>query len=203
MTLERRGEVYRETLTPRNRSFTVRAESESFFQRGLVTVLKGPYHIVFLLALLLATSTALTILKAWGVYTASHCLALAGSVVSGASLAAGILSPVMAVSILLLSLANLRQLKEKTRLCLLGGLGLLHGLVFASVPLAAGVGSHHDLGLLSAFTAGLELGHLMMMVPVVFLLIWLQQQTWHKRGTQALSLASALMGAYWLVGWML
>ena len=130
---------------------------------------KGLDHILFVLALFLASTRLKPLLIQVSVFTVAHTLTL-GLAAAGLVRAPGaIIEPLIAVSIAWVAVENLFA-REITpwRPLVVFGFGLFHGLGFASVLLDLGLPEDQFLTALVGFNVGVELGQL-----TVILAAWL------------------------------
>jgi len=79
------------------------------------------------------------------------------------------------------------------------GFGLVHGLGFAGALREVSIPLEHVPGALALFNAGVEVGQLAALVPIVVLLVWLANKAVAPRVVRGASMALALTGAVWFV----
>ncbi len=146
-----------------------------YFRFGVLHILTGYDHLLFIAALVLATVTLWDVIKIVSVFTLAHSLTLTLSVLNILRLSEHIVEPVIAASIVLVALDNLLRpgsSRSNGRLAIAFAFGLFHGLGFAGGLLSA----MQDLGgatvamAIIAFSVGVELGHQFVVLPLFGLL---------------------------------
>jgi hydrogenase/urease accessory protein HupE len=184
----------------------------SFFQLGVEHILTGYDHLLFLAALLLVCSTFREAATVITCFTVAHSITLALAALDVVRLPSRVVEPVIAASIVYVSLENLLrfnsagaaqgQRRLTWRAAVTFAFGLVHGLGFASVLRDLGLGSTPGgvvLPLLK-FNLGVETGQLAV-ASVVFPLILLARSrgpVMQRRLVPACSVLIALAGAWWL-----
>ncbi len=165
---------------------------------------KGLDHILFVLGLYFYALAWRPLLWQVTAFTAAHTVTLALATLGVVSLPAAVVEPLIAASIVLVALENLRGGERRTigwgRIAVVFGFGLLHGLGFASVLGEFGLGQHFAASLIS-FNVGVEIGQLAV-IAVAFLLLGLPfgAKPWYReRIAVPGSLAIAAIGAYWVL----
>jgi hydrogenase/urease accessory protein HupE len=180
----------------------------AYFHHGFIHILTGYDHLLFVTALVLGALTFWQLFKVIAAFTLAHTITLTLSVLELARLPSWFVEPVIAGSIVFVALENLlwpRRAQSSLRLAVAFGFGLVHGLGFAGGLLEAMEGLPAlELGLaLAAFSAGVEAGHLLVVIPL-FLLIQLARKpavgeetaVWRRWASGAISLC----GVYYFVG---
>lgn len=138
---------------------------------GVLHILTGYDHLLFVAALVLATASFWEMVKVIGAFTLAHTLTLALSVFDLVRLPAWVVEPVIAASIVFVALENVffpRRAHSWVRLGVAFGFGLIHGLGFAGGLLDAMAGLP-AIGIwiaLAAFSLGVELGHQLVVLPL-------------------------------------
>lgn len=177
-----------------------------YLAHGVMHILTGYDHLLFVSALVLATLSFWEMVKVIAAFTAAHTLTLALSVFDIFRLPSWIVEPVIALSIIFVALENVfapRRAHSRERLAIAFGFGLIHGLGFAGGLLEAMEGLP-AIGLwiaLAAFSLGVEIGHQVVVLPLFGLLTAARRAL--REGVQlpAMRCGSALIslcGAYYL-----
>src|SRR5206468_6423517 len=151
-----------------------RSSGAGFLALGVKHILTGYDHLLFLLALLVVTQRFGSSLKIITCFTLAHSTTLAMATFNVVTFPSRIVEPLIAVSIIYVSVENLfRRGEPAGRWLLTFGFGLIHGLGFASVLREMGVGTRAGgvLMPLFSFNVGVELGQLMV-AAVVLALLW-------------------------------
>ncbi len=112
------------------------------------------------------------------------------------------MEPLIALSIVYVAVENLfKDRVSKSRIGLVFGFGLLHGLGFAGVLREIGLQSDNFVESLIAFNIGVELGQIATLV-IAHLLVgyWFSsKEFWNRWVRIPLSLGISLLGAIWFV----
>jgi HupE / UreJ protein len=141
-----------------------------FLGLGFVHIIpRGLDHILFVLALFLGARGWKQLLAQVSAFTVAHSVTLGLAAVGLISLSAKIVEPMIALSIAFLALENLFQKQAaspaqaklfSSRLAIVFGFGLFHGLGFAGVLSELGFDQAQFLTSLIAFNVGVEGGQL-------------------------------------------
>ena len=174
-----------------------------FITLGVEHILTGYDHLLFLFALLIVARNVIASLKVITCFTAAHSITLALATFDLVQLPSCVVEPLIAASIVYVSIENLaRRGESRGRLALTFGFGLIHGLGFATVLRELGLGSSGGgiaLPLIS-FNLGVELGQILV-AAVVLPLIWKMRQypVAAHRLAPACSLLITAAGTCWLI----
>jgi hydrogenase/urease accessory protein HupE len=168
---------------------------------GIEHILTGYDHLAFLLALLLAATSAREVAKIITSFTIAHSITLAMAALDVVSIPSIIVEPMIAVSIVFVGIENLLRREPRGRWMLTFGFGLIHGFGFASALKEMGIG--HGLRAavpLLSFNLGVEAGQLAI-AAAVLPAIWMLRRhpTFVVRFAPACSFLIALAGGYWLL----
>lgn len=179
------------------------ASSLDFLVLGVRHILIGYDHLLFLFSLLIVSRSALATLKVVTVFTVAHSITLALATFDAVRIPSSIVEPLIAASIVFVALENLlRREIPSGRLWLVFGFGLVHGLGFASVLRELGVGANGGSVVLPlvSFNFGVELGQLLVALPLVALLAGAARHpVFERRWVPACSLLAAFAGGFWLL----
>jgi hypothetical protein len=162
---------------------------------------KGLDHILFVLALFLASTRLKPLLIQVSVFTVAHTLTLGLAAAGWVRAPGALIEPLIAVSIAYVAVENLFT-REMTpwRPLVVFGFGLFHGLGFASVLLDLGLPENQFLTALVGFNVGVELGQLTVILAAWFLLHRYSDQPWYRpRIALPASALIAFAGAWWAV----
>lgn len=146
-----------------------------YLRHGVMHILTGYDHLLFVSALVLATSSIWELFKVIAAFTCAHTLTLALSAFDVFRLPAFIVEPVIALSIVFVAMENMLwpdRAHSRARLAVAFGFGLIHGLGFAGGLLDAMSGLP-NAGIwiaLAAFSLGVEIGHQIVVLPLFGLL---------------------------------
>ena len=174
-----------------------------FLRMGIEHILTGYDHLLFLGALLIVSRDLLSSLKIISCFTAGHSITLALATLDVVNLPGRIVEPLIAASIIYVSVENLLRHGEPSgRYLLTFAFGLVHGLGFASALREMGVGidGRGVLAPLLGFNLGVELGQLSVAAVVLPIFGVLRaNRVWTSRWAPACSALVAAAGAYWLI----
>jgi hydrogenase/urease accessory protein HupE len=183
-----------------------------FLVMGVLHILSGPDHILFVLGLILAGGTLRQLIGLLTAFTLAHSITLSLTALGIASLSPRIVEPVIALSIVAVALENLIRRNENSssaadradyriRISLAFGFGFFHGFGFAGALTEAGLPQQAIGWSLAAFNLGVELGQGTILLAVLPMLhaIARYSPTGRQRTTRYASIAIAIAGAVWFV----
>lgn len=161
---------------------------------------KGRDHILFILGIFLFSTRLRPLLWQVTMFTVAHTITLGLSMRGVISLPAQIVEPLIALSIAYIGVENIfaRSL-HKSRLLLVFGFGLLHGMGFASVLQDFGMPDDAFYTALLSFNAGVELGQIAV-ISLAFLTVglWFSGKAWYRHVVVMTGSAFiAVIGLYW------
>ena len=145
--------------------------TKEYIRHGVMHILTGYDHLLFISALVLAVVTLWDLVKVITAFTIAHSITLSLSILNVVRLSGRIVEPMIAASIIFVALQNVfwpRRSRGAARLGIAFFFGLFHGLGFAGGLLAAMEGmAGLTVGLaILAFSLGIELGHQIVVVPI-------------------------------------
>ena len=143
----------------------------AFVRHGIMHILTGYDHLLFVAGLVLATVTLLDLVKVVTAFTVAHTLTLTLATLDIVRLSTRIVEPMIAASIVFVALQNLlspARSRGWTRLAVAFGFGLFHGLGFAGGLLDAmeGMSGITIVTAIAAFSLGVEIGHQLVALPL-------------------------------------
>jgi hypothetical protein len=173
-------------------------------------------HILFLLALLLPAvlvrrdghwqaaaslrGALIDVFKVVTAFTLAHSITLSLAALQVISLPSRLVESVIAASVVLAALNNLRGTIEQKRWVLAFVFGLVHGFGFASVLADLGLPQGALVLALVGFNLGVELGQLAIVCAFVPLAFWLRGSSFYRVGVlKAGSLAVAVLAGWWMI----
>ncbi len=176
----------------------------------------GYDHILFLLALLLPAvlvrhqgqwqgtaslgSAVKEVLKVVTAFTLAHSITLSLAALGVISLPSRLVESVIAASVVLAALNNLRGTIESKRWIMAFAFGLIHGFGFASVLADLGLPQNALVLALVGFNVGVELGQLAIVAVFLPLAFLLRGTGFYRVGVlKGGSALVALLAAWWLV----
>jgi hypothetical protein len=182
-----------------------------YTREGIRHILTGYDHLLFVSALVLAATRWWDLFKVVTAFTIAHTLTLILSVLDKVSLPEHVVEPMIAASIVFVALQNIfwpRQSRGWTRLAVAFSFGLFHGLGFAG-GLKTAMAGMPRIGLwtaLCSFSAGVEIGHQVVVLPLFGILSGIRH--WNAAAPSAMlmrrvlkigSAAISVAGVYFLV----
>ena len=150
-----------------------------YVHHGVMHILTGYDHLLFISALALATITLWDLVKVISAFTLAHTCTLTLATLNIVRLPEHVVEPMIAGSIVFVALQNVfwpERSRGGTRLMVAFFFGLFHGLGFAGGLLEAmenlpGVAVTLAI---AAFSIGVELGHQAVVLPLFFGMKWLR-----------------------------
>lgn len=184
----------------------------TFVASGVHHILIGPDHILFLLGLLLLGGGLPRLALIITTFTLGHSITLSLAATGLVQAAPRLIEPAIALSIVVVGLDNLlmvqtrnagqsRAAQRDLRPWLAGFFGLIHGFGFASVLLEFGLPRNALGWSLASFNAGVELGQLLIVLPVAALLALLRRRSElaMHRVVWSGSVVVMLAGTWWFI----
>lgn len=184
--------------------------ARAYLRHGVMHILEGWDHLLFMAGLVLAVTSLLDLLKVVTAFTLAHTVTLTLSVLNVVRLPSHIVEPMIAASIVFVALQNIfwpKQSRGWSRLLVAFGFGLFHGLGFAGglLDAMAGMPGLAVTTAIASFSLGVELGHQVIVLPLFGTLRMLRDKNpapdaaprW--RVPQFASVAVCFAGVYYLV----
>jgi hypothetical protein len=162
----------------------------------------GMDHILFVFSLFLLSPNLKPLLWQATAFTVAHSITLGLAMYQIVRAPAGIVEPLISLSILYVALENIFSPRLKpSRIGIVFLFGLVHGMGFAGALGQLGLPTNAYLLSLVMFNAGVELGQLTIIITAYFLLAkWFGQRPWYRnRIVIPLSASIAVMAAIWTV----
>ena len=163
---------------------------------------KGLDHILFVLGLFLFATQFFQLAAQISLFTIAHTITLALASLGIVSVPSSFVEPLIALSISYVALETLWHKRiGYSRLTIIFGFGLLHGLGFASVLLEIGLSPQHFITSLIAFNVGVELGQIAVLLIAYLLVgIWFSKRRYYRSYIQIpFSLVIGAVGGYWFI----
>ena len=160
---------------------------------------KGLDHILFVLALFLASTRLKPLLIQVSAFTLAHTLTLGVAAAGWVSVPGSVVEPLIAISIAWVAVENIfAGTMTRWRPLVVFGFGLFHGLGFAGVLLNLGLPDEQFLPALLAFNVGVELGQLAV-ISAAWLVLhrWFTRPWYRGRVVWPASMLIALTGCWW------
>lgn len=197
------GELLLSRARPRFGLAEVAGEGRSTWdivQLGVVHILEGPDHLLFLLGLLLGVRRLRDVLLVATAFTLGHSVTLSVATLGWAVPPARVVEPLIALSLVWVGVENLWRREARGRWRVAAVFGLVHGFGFASALRELALSPARLGWALLGFNAGVELGQLLVLVPLVPLLALLRRREKLERlSARVLSALVAGAGLVWFV----
>lgn len=162
----------------------------------------GLDHILFITGLCLINPKLKSILWQATAFTIAHSITLALSMQNIISLPAGVVEPIIALSIAFVAIENILLAELKPwRIFLVFVFGLVHGLGFASSLNETGLPRNQFYTAVVAFNAGVELGQIAIIAGIFLLLVIpFGKKNWYRKFVvYPVSFLIACIALYWTV----
>ncbi|WP_221409036.1 HupE/UreJ family protein [Reichenbachiella versicolor] len=173
-----------------------------FVKAGIEHIIpKGLDHILFVLGLFFSSLILGSLLWQVSAFTLAHTITLAVAALGIVQAPAGIVEPLIALSIVWVAAENcIFKEASKWRPFVVFSFGLLHGLGFASVLSEYGLPQGNLVPSLLAFNIGVEVGQLIVLVVAALLVWFIRDKSWYRKRVQIpASIMIALVGLFWFV----
>ena len=171
-----------------------------YFKQGIIHILIGYDHLLFLFGLVLIGGKLKHLLAMVTSFTVAHSVTLALAVTGVWEPSGDVIEPLIALSVAYVGIENFIVKDAQKRWRVTALFGLIHGFGFAGALGDLGVPEDHFAIALGTFNLGVEAGQLMVMAIVLPLLYFASKQTWWKsHGVRGLSVGVCAMGLFWFV----
>jgi hypothetical protein len=191
-------------------SYGALAVIPEYISQGVAHILGGTDHVLFLVSLLVSTLSISAGLITITAFAIAHSITLFLAVYGIVSIDAGIVEPAIAITIFITALItaaayalHTETLLEKARVPIVFLLGLVHGLGFGGDLSSIHLPAQTFLTAMLSFTAGIELGQIVMAVCILPLLYLLKKQSDRRAIIILVSCIIALVALYWSVSRLL
>ena len=171
-----------------------------FVGLGTVHILGGWDHLLFLAALLIGQRNLRSLLITVTAFTAAHSLSLAAATFGWVRVTPTWVEPVVALSVVWMSLETLLQQAVNWRRHVLTFVfGLVHGLAFAETLVDLNLAGWPLARALLGFNVGVEMAQLIVVLVMAPSLAWLARQQRGPQMERVLSFVIAAIGLVWLI----
>jgi hydrogenase/urease accessory protein HupE len=179
-------------------------KSASFIEFLLIgfqhIVPEGLDHILFIVSLFLLSPRLRPLLAQSVSFTLAHSATLALGTYGVVGVPAGIVEPLIAITIVFVAVENLiTDRLRRWRPAMVFGFGLLHGLGFAGVLKEVGLPADQFLIGLLAFNFGVELGQIAVILACMLAVgVWFRDHSYYRHAiSMPASAAIAVIGIVW------
>lgn len=165
---------------------------------------RGVDHLLFVLALFLLSPRVTSLLWQITAFTIAHSVTLTLATLHLLNVPSFIVEPIIAASIACVAIENLfvspHPAPRRWRALIAFAFGLVHGLGFASALSDVGLPTGQLITGLTAFSIGVECGHIAVLLLAFALLAWSRDKPWYRvRITIPASLAIAAIALFWTI----
>ncbi|MDN3018785.1 HupE/UreJ family protein [Paenibacillus sp. BSR1-1] len=171
----------------------------SFFKLGMMHILTGYDHLLFLFALLLRKQTFKQYAAIVTSFTIAHSITLSLAVLGWITLPSRFVEATIAFSICYVALENIFRKEIKYRWSITFLFGLIHGLGFATILKEMAIPKSHLAVALINFNLGIEAVQLTIVLILLPLLGLIQKKISYKKIVQIGSIIITLLGGFWLI----
>ena len=182
----------------------------AYIQVGATHMLTGYDHLLFLAGVIFYLNSFKDILKFITVFTIGHCITLIGATYAGITANEHLVDAVIALSVLYKGFENLGgfeklKVKSPNLLLMVGLFGLIHGFGLSTRLQSFDMGQEQFLAKILCFNLGVEVGQVLALVPIVFVITLARKHeqfpAFYKAVNWYLVLAGIGLFAYQLYGY--
>ena len=147
----------------------------AYIRVGATHMLTGYDHLLFLTGVIFYLNSFKDILKFITVFTIGHCITLIGATYAGITADEHLVDAVIALSVLYKGFENLGgfeklRVKSPNLLLMVGLFGLIHGFGLSTRLQSFDMGKEQFLAKILCFNLGVEVGQVLALIPIVFIL---------------------------------
>jgi hydrogenase/urease accessory protein HupE len=174
-----------------------------FVRLGVIHILEGTDHVLFVLSLLLVYTTFKREALLLTVFTIAHSISL---IIAGSGLlvlSSRIVEPVVALSITYMAITSvfLRKIKmfggHTNKASVVFIFGLFHGLGFAGLLTNIQVPQDRFISSLLSFNVGIELGQFAIVAVLLPFIYSFKKKKWYPKAIKAIAIVISLIGLFW------
>ncbi|MHC0037504.1 HupE/UreJ family protein [Pseudoneobacillus sp. C159] len=171
----------------------------SFFKLGMLHILTGYDHLLFLLALLLRKQSFKQYAAIVTSFTIAHSITISLAVLGAVNLPSRFVEAAIAFSICYVAAENLFRHEIRYRWGLTFLFGLIHGLGFANILKEMNIGKGQLVSSLLSFNIGIEVVQLILVLLVLPLLSYMHRLPYSKKIVQIGSVIIIVLGGFWFM----
>jgi len=147
----------------------------AYIQVGATHMLTGYDHLLFLAGVIFYLNNFIDILKFITVFTIGHCITLIGATYLGITANEHLVDAVIGLSVLYKGFENLGgfekiKVKSPNLLFMVGLFGLIHGFGLSTKLQSFDMGQEQFLAKILCFNLGVEVGQILALIPIVFII---------------------------------
>lgn len=153
----------------------------AYIRVGATHMLTGYDHLLFLTGVIFYLKGFKDILKFITVFTLGHCITLIGATFMGITANEYLVDAVIALSVLYKGVENLDgfkalNVKSPNLLVMVGVFGLIHGFGLSTRLQSFDMGQGQILAKILCFNLGVEIGQILALIPIVFVITLSRKQ---------------------------
>jgi hydrogenase/urease accessory protein HupE len=182
----------------------------AYIRVGATHMLTGYDHLLFLTGVVFYLNSFKDILKFITVFTIGHCITLIGATYLSITANEHIVDAVIALSVLYKGFENLNsfeklKVKAPHLLFMVGLFGLIHGFGLSTRLQSFEIGQEQFLAKILCFNLGVEVGQVLALIPIVFIITLLRKHkqfpAFYKAVNWYLVLAGIILLIYQIYGY--
>lgn len=182
----------------------------AYIQVGATHMLTGYDHLLFLAGVIFYLNNFRDILIFITVFTIGHCITLTGATYAGITANEHLVDAVIALSVLYKGFENLGgfeklKVKSPNLLLMVGLFGLIHGFGLSTKLQSFDIGQDQFLAKILCFNLGVEIGQVLALIPIVFIITLARKQkqfpAFYKAVNWYLVIAGIGLFAYQIYGY--
>lgn len=181
--------------------------ARSYFVLGIIHILEGYDHLLFVIALVLLIGRAGAVIKAATAFTVAHSITLAGSTLGFVGLAQAPVEALIALSIVFLAVEIVKRdpdnpnLAERAPWIVAFLFGLIHGFGFAGALREIGLPESDVPTALLTFNLGVEAGQLLIVAATLAFLALLRRYSpaMLRPATVTVTYAIGITASFWFI----
>ncbi len=153
----------------------------AYIQVGATHMLTGYDHLLFLAGVIFYLNSFIDILKFITIFTIGHCITLIGATYAGITANEHLVDAVIALSVLYKGFENLSgfekiKVTSPNLLLMVGLFGLIHGFGLSTRLQSFDMGEEQILAKILCFNLGVEVGQVLALIPIVFIITLSRKQ---------------------------
>ena len=170
-----------------------------FLALGIEHILSGYDHILFLVSAILLSASLMTTARIITSFTIAHSITLVSAFIGLVSLPAGIVEPLIALTVAYVAFENLFVSNLRRRWIVTFFFGLIHGFGFVGALKQITVSKTELITSLVSFNVGIEAGQLLIIAAIYPLFRYVGRRTWGLRFQRVTSFLIGVSGSLWFI----
>ncbi|MEM7550445.1 MAG: HupE/UreJ family protein [Bacteroidota bacterium] len=171
----------------------------AYIQVGATHMLTGYDHLLFLAGVVFYLNSFKDIIKFITIFTVGHCITLISATYMGITANEHLVDAIIALSVLYKGFENLSgfeklKVKSPNLLLMVGLFGLIHGFGLSTRLQSFDIGQEQFLVKILCFNLGVEVGQVLALIPIVFVITFSRKQKQFPAFYKAVSWYLVLVG---------